>query len=89
MTVFDRDSVKGAEMAALPGISFAEVDVTSEDSVAAGVAHAVEQMGGISAVVHCAGIVTGAKTVQGGARAAVHFSTRFRLPERRACLAAL
>ena len=63
VTVFDRDATKGAEMAALPGISFAEVDVTSEDSVAAGVAHAVAEMGGITAVVNCAGIVTGAKTV--------------------------
>jgi len=63
VTVFDRDGVKGAEMAALSGISFAEVDVTSEGSVAAGVATAVAEMGGVTAVVNCAGIVTGAKTV--------------------------
>ena len=63
VTVFDRDTAKGAEMAALPGIGFAAVDVTSEESVAAGVAQAVEAMGGITAVVNCAGIVTGAKTV--------------------------
>ena len=63
VTVFDRDTARGAEMAALPGISFAEVDVTSEDIVASGVAHAVAEMRGITAVVNCAGIVTGAKTV--------------------------
>ena len=63
VTVFDRDSAKGAEMAELPGIGFAQVDVTSEASVAAGVAQAVAEMGAITAVVNCAGIVTGAKTV--------------------------
>ncbi len=63
VTLFDRDADKGAAMAAEIGGTFAEVDVTSEESVAAGVAKAVEAMGGITAVVNCAGIVTGAKTV--------------------------
>ncbi|WP_071673274.1 SDR family NAD(P)-dependent oxidoreductase [Nioella nitratireducens] len=63
VTIFDRDAVRGGDMAQTPDISFAEVDVTSEDSVAAGVALAVAAMGGITAVVNCAGIVTGAKTV--------------------------
>lgn len=63
VTIFDRDAAKGAEMAMAPGISFAEVDVTSEASVAEGVVHAAGEMGGITAVVNCAGIVTGAKTV--------------------------
>ncbi len=63
VTLFDRDADKGAAMAAEIGGTFAEVDVTSEESVAAGVAKAVESMGGITAVVNCAGIVTGAKTV--------------------------
>lgn len=63
VTIFDRDSEKGAAMAQAMGGCFAEVDVTGEDSVAAGIARAVEAMGGITAVINCAGIVTGAKTV--------------------------
>jgi len=63
VTIFDRDAEKGAAMAQAAGGAFAEVDVTDESSVAAGVAQAVAAMGGITAVVNCAGIVTGAKTI--------------------------
>lgn len=63
VTIFDRDTERGAAMAEATGGTFAEVDVTDEASVAAGIARAVKAMGGISAVVNCAGIVTGAKTV--------------------------
>lgn len=64
VALFDRDAGKGQGVAdALEGAVFAQVDVTSEDSVAAGVAQAAAHMGGITAAVNCAGIVTGAKTV--------------------------
>lgn len=63
VTIFDRDTDKGEAMARETGGTFAIVDVTSEDSVAAGIAQAVAAMGGITAAINCAGIVTGAKTV--------------------------
>lgn len=63
VTIFDRDTEKGTALAEAAGGTFAEVDVTDEASVAAGIAQAGEAMGGISAVVNCAGIVTGSKTV--------------------------
>jgi NAD(P)-dependent dehydrogenase (short-subunit alcohol dehydrogenase family) len=64
VTLFDRDAEKGQVVAAsLSNATFAEVDVTSEDSVAAGVARATDAMGGVTALVNCAGIVTGARTV--------------------------
>lgn len=44
-------------------VSFAKVNVTDEDSVMAGVAHAVATFGAIHVCVNCAGIATGAKTV--------------------------
>ena len=63
VTVFDRDADKGAAVAASIKGAFAEVDVTAEQSVAAGVDLASRSMGGVTGVVNCAGIVTGAKTV--------------------------
>jgi len=64
VTIFDRDADKGQAVAAsLSNAHFAVVDVTSEASVAAGVAEASAAMGGITAAVNCAGIVTGARTV--------------------------
>jgi len=64
VTILDRDAEKGQGVAAsLPDASFVEVDVTSEESVAAGVAEASAAMGGVTAAVNCAGIVTGARTV--------------------------
>ena len=63
VTLFDRDADRGPQIAEEIGAHFANVDVTDESSVAAGVADAVKAMGGISACVNCAGIATGEKTV--------------------------
>jgi len=64
VALFDRDADKGQAVAAsLSNASFSTVDVTSEESVSAGVANAAKAMGGVTGVVNCAGIVTGARTV--------------------------
>ncbi len=64
VTIFDRNQDGGQAMAAeLENVFFAEVDVTSEASVSAGVNVAKTDMGGVTAAINCAGIVTGAKTV--------------------------
>ncbi|MBD3805284.1 MAG: SDR family NAD(P)-dependent oxidoreductase [Rhodobacteraceae bacterium] len=63
VTIFDRDRAQGETMAGEIGATFAEVDVTSEESVAAGIAVAVAAMGGIDALVNCAGIATGERVV--------------------------
>ena len=62
VTILDRDPA-GAELAARIGAHFAQTDVTDEASVAAAIAHAVEQMGGIDVCLNCAGVVSGEKTV--------------------------
>lgn len=62
VTILDRDAA-GEAFAASIGAGFAQTDVTDEDSVAAAVARAVDQMGGIDACVNCAGIAVGEKTV--------------------------
>ncbi len=64
VTIFDLGAEKGRAVAGeLPGAAFIEVDVTAEEGVAEAAAQASEQMGGITAVINCAGIATGAKTV--------------------------
>jgi Dehydrogenases with different specificities (related to short-chain alcohol dehydrogenases) len=63
VTIFDRDRTQGETMAGEIGATFAEVDVTSEESVADGIAVAVAAMGGIDALVNCAGIATGERVV--------------------------
>ncbi|MBY6200431.1 SDR family oxidoreductase [Maritalea mobilis] len=64
VAIFDIGGDAGAALAEeMPGVSFHEVDVTSEEAVTKGIAAAKEAMGGLNAVVNCAGIVTGAKTV--------------------------
>lgn len=63
VTVLDRDATRGAEVAGDIGGHFAETDVTDEASVETAVAHAHERMGRITAVVNCAGIALGIKTV--------------------------
>lgn len=63
VTLFDRDSTRGAQIADEIGGFFAEVDVTDEASAAAAVAQAQDQMGALTACVNCAGIVSGAKTL--------------------------
>ena len=62
VTILDRDPA-GEAFAASIGAGFAQTDVTDEDSVAAAVSRAVDQMGGIDACVNCAGIAIGEKTV--------------------------
>ncbi|AAV95739.1 3-hydroxyacyl-CoA dehydrogenase [Ruegeria pomeroyi] len=63
VTILDRDSARGETVADEIGGHFAQTDVTSEDSVAAAIAHAMEKMGKITAAVNCAGIAYGIKTV--------------------------
>lgn len=58
VTVFDRDP-SGADYAAETGAGFAQVDVTDEASVAAG----LNQAGAINVVINCAGIATAEKTL--------------------------
>ncbi|MCE5972797.1 SDR family NAD(P)-dependent oxidoreductase [Sinirhodobacter sp. WL0062] len=61
--LFDRDSARGTEFSSEIGASFAEVDVTDEASVLAGIALAKTAMGAINTVVNCAGIATGERVV--------------------------
>ena len=63
VTIFDRDAAGGAAFAAEIGAGFAQVDVTGEDSVKAGLATAVAAMGGVNALINCAGIAYAIKTV--------------------------
>lgn len=63
VTILDRDAGQGAALAAEIGAAFAEVDVTAETSVAAGMAAARAAMGRITALVNCAGIATGERTL--------------------------
>lgn len=63
VTILDRDSERGQKVAAEIGGHFAETDVTSEASVAAAIAHAMDKMGKITAAVNCAGIGTVGKTL--------------------------
>ena len=63
VTVFDRDTERGAALATEIGATFCNVDVTDEASVQAGVAAAKAAMGRISVLVNCAGIATGARVV--------------------------
>ncbi|MEO0703834.1 MAG: SDR family NAD(P)-dependent oxidoreductase [Pseudomonadota bacterium] len=61
--ILDRDAARGAEVAGTLGAGFVPVDVTDEASVTAGLAAARQSMGRITALVNCAGIATGEKTV--------------------------
>ncbi len=63
VTLFDRDRAKGEELAAEIGAHFAEVDVTDEASVKAGIEAALGAMGKVNALVNCAGIAYAIKTV--------------------------
>lgn len=62
VTIFDRDP-RGRDFAESIGAHFAETDVTDEASVTRAIETASAAMGGITACVNCAGIVTGEKTV--------------------------
>ncbi len=63
VTIFDRDTERGRATASGIGAAFAEVDVTDEGSVQAGIGAATEAMGGVTALVNCAGIATGERTL--------------------------
>ncbi len=65
VVIFDMNAEGGAAVAAELGdnVVFAEVNVTDEASVAAGVAKAVETFGSLSICVNCAGIATAKKTL--------------------------
>ncbi|CUJ88588.1 3-oxoacyl-[acyl-carrier-protein] reductase FabG [Ruegeria denitrificans] len=63
VTILDRDTARGAQVAAETGGHFAETDVTNEASVAAAIGLAMDKMGKITTTVNCAGIAYGIKTV--------------------------
>lgn len=63
VTLFDRDVTAGQARAGTLGAGFAEVDVTDEASVAAGIAAAHKSMGRITGLVNCAGIATAARVL--------------------------
>src|SRR5690242_1715047 len=63
VAVFDRDVEKGEKVASEIGGIFCEVDVTSDDKVAAAFAKAREAHGQERILVNCAGVANAAKTV--------------------------
>ena len=63
VAIFDRDSDKGEKVAAEIGGVFCEVDVTSDEKVAAAFARAREAHGQERVLVNCAGVANAAKTV--------------------------
>jgi NAD(P)-dependent dehydrogenase (short-subunit alcohol dehydrogenase family) len=63
VAVFDRDTERGAKVASEIGGIFCEVDVTSDEKVAAAFAKAREAHRQERILVNCAGVATAAKTV--------------------------
>jgi len=63
VAIFDLNEELGQKVAAELGGTFHKVDVTDEDSVAAGIAQAKEAMGSINAAVNCAGIAPAVATL--------------------------
>jgi len=63
VAVFDRDRERGEKVAAEIGGTFCEVDVTSDEKVAAAFAKAREAQGQERLLVNCAGVANAAKTV--------------------------
>lgn len=63
VAVFDRDADKGGRVAEEIGGIFCEVDVTSDEKVAAAFAKARDAHGQERILVNCAGVATAAKTV--------------------------
>ena len=63
VAVFDRDSARGEAVAADIGGVFCEVDVTSDEKVAAAFAKARQAHGQERILVNCAGVANAAKTV--------------------------
>jgi NAD(P)-dependent dehydrogenase (short-subunit alcohol dehydrogenase family) len=63
VAVFDRDADKGGQVAADIGGIYCEVDVTSDEKVAAAFAKAREAHGQERVLVNCAGVANAVKTV--------------------------
>ncbi|ANB35262.1 SDR family NAD(P)-dependent oxidoreductase [Rhodovulum sulfidophilum] len=63
VTILDRDTERGMELAAEIGAGFQPVDVTDEPSVEQAIGEASAQMGGITACINCAGIATAERTL--------------------------
>ena len=63
VAVFDRDGDRGGKVASEIGGVFCEVDVTSDEKVAAAFAKAREAHGQERVLVNCAGVANAAKTV--------------------------
>ncbi len=63
VAVFDRDPDRGEKVASEIGGAFCEVDVTSDEKVAAAFAKAREAHGQERVLVNCAGVANAAKTV--------------------------
>src|SRR3954449_9370917 len=63
VAVFDRDRERGEKVAAEIGGVFCEVDVTSDEKVAAGFAKAREAHGQERVLINCAGVANAVKTV--------------------------
>ncbi len=63
VAVFDRDAVRGEQVAADIGGIFCEVDVTSNEKIAAAFAKARDAHGQERILVNCAGVANAAKTV--------------------------
>lgn len=61
--LFDLDTGRGGLLADEIDAGFAEVNVTDEGSVHAGLDAAIAQMGSVNVAVNCAGIATGEKTL--------------------------
>jgi NAD(P)-dependent dehydrogenase (short-subunit alcohol dehydrogenase family) len=63
VAIFDRDAARGQQVASDIGGIFCEVDVTSDEKVAAAFAKAREAHGQERVLVNCAGVANAAKTV--------------------------
>ena len=63
VAIFDRDAERGEKVAGEIGGVFCQVDVTSDDAVAAAFAKAREAHGQERVLVNCAGVANAAKTV--------------------------
>ena len=63
VAIFDRDRDRGEKVANELGGIFCEVDVTSDEKVAAGFARAREAHGQERILINCAGVANAAKTV--------------------------
>ena len=63
VTLFDRDTDRGPQVAEEIGATFTETDVTDETSVQAAIEVATAAMGKITVAVNCAGIAPAEKTL--------------------------